>query len=113
MVFGTNPAFPAAPAGKNKQAERFKAIKTARDEMTVSTAENRINGALRRKLPPSTGYLIEAGDRLHVYRETFKAGDGTFRITQVNPKLITFTDGTKCKTFHIAQVLPNRAQNGD
>lgn len=113
LVFGVNPAFPVAPKSCPSQKARFKAMQLARDEMCQIIAERRINDALRRKLPPSTHYIIKPGQSVRVYREASKAWDGPFSVTKVEGKLITVTDGQKVKTFNVCQVLPNQTEPND
>ena len=78
LVFGSMPAFPLAPKNMHSQAERYKALATARKEMANIVAQRRVNDALRRKFPPATAYHIKSGDQVRVYREKTRTWDGPF-----------------------------------
>lgn len=73
--------------------------------MNRVTAEQRINDALRRKLPPSRKYLRKPASKVRSCREKSRTWDGPFTVTSVVRKFVAVTEGRTAKTFIIAQVL--------
>lgn len=78
----------------------------ARLEMQAIIAEQRINQALRSKLPPAASYAIKPGQQARVYREKERCWDGPFHVLRVKDKIITVRIGKDAKQFNKSHVLP-------
>ena len=113
LVYGCSPSFPFLNSKLPKQRDRMRMLMVARREMATIIAERRISRALSSKLPPSTQYLIETGDRVRVYREGKKLWEGPYNVTKICQKEVFVEIEGREKHFNISQILADPAALGD
>lgn len=113
LVFGVIPTFPITNKRLPNQTELIQAIAQAGLEMETIVSEQRIERALRSKLPPAVRYKIDPGDEVLVYREEPRKWLGPYKVQRIDGKRVFVNDGTTTRPFNMTHVLPAKAERGD
>ena len=87
-MFETIPRLPIGGLNTlpSTQKERFKAMKTAREDMLAITAERRLSAALLERQSRSQAFIPKEGDLFRVYRENPKRFEGPFPVHSYDQK---------------------------
>lgn len=80
----------------------MKALHEARKEMATITAELRIKRALLSRVPRNINFVINPGNKVHVYQETDRKRIGPFQsYVQMKNKYLLFKMKKKNHTVYI------------
>jgi hypothetical protein len=72
LVFECILRFPITSSHLPHQAERMKALQVGMLEMNSAVAVERISEALKSQVPPAADRLLRIGDKVMVYKETYR-----------------------------------------
>lgn len=89
----------------------MKAIKTARDDMSHISAEQRSLRALRSKVPPVARYLVKLGDLVRVFREKERIWIEPVEVVTVEGKAVYVSNTTKVMKFNVSQIMPLKSNH--
>lgn len=109
LVFGILPRPPGiSPNELPAQKERFRALRTARDEYEKLVSKELVNRGLRSIPPPAADHKYMPGDFVHVYREKIKRYTGPHIAASVHGKQVRLhvRETTVPREFNIAQLRP-------
>lgn len=84
----------------------MRALKTARENMAQIAAGQRIQHALKSKIPPASRYVLKPGDLVRVYRGKYRRWIGPIEVVKLEGKSVFVSETKKVVKFNITQIIP-------